>query len=156
MSLDPYQNALSVRIQDFWLPLTLYDAHVPYWSHGPSIFPEFDFNLPSPLPMTHVPLTNDTPTPSHPSASPLNGMDIFATYFKETGRKIELLSFIATGDMLYPQNMEMQEKLEALGEAVRADVVIVSPDATALIRASDLNRYIQPLYRNKVFTMFMR
>lgn len=52
----------------------------------------------------------------------MNGLDIIREY--PGWERIQLTTFIGTSDILHPQNMRMQKRLEALG--AKSDMHVVS------------------------------
>jgi acetyl esterase/lipase len=74
------------------------------------------------LPIARDDKTGTLPDLDDPRFSPVNGLDVLAQY-KECLERVTLTSFIGTNDILYPQNVRMQERLTALGAKSELHVV---------------------------------
>lgn len=110
--------------QDPWLSKNIVDVAGRLWNYGPThAYPSFDFNVPEE--QKALPIASDAadlPSLEEPAFSPVNGLDIIREY--PGADRIQLTTFIGTNDILYPQNMRMQARLEALG--VKSDMHVVS------------------------------
>ncbi|KAJ9112625.1 hypothetical protein QFC19_000645 [Naganishia cerealis] len=107
-----------VDANDPWLSKNIIDVAGRLWSYGPSLaYPSFDFGVPEErkaLPIEHDEKTGSLPDLDQPAFSPVNGLDILHEY-KACLEKVKFTTFIGTHDILYPQNVRMQERLETLG-----------------------------------------
>ncbi|KAI5455193.1 hypothetical protein NCC49_000010 [Naganishia albida] len=111
---------LEAEKKDPWLSKNIIDVCARLWSYGPShAYPDYDFDLPAE--QAALPIVSDRtdlPPLDDPRFSPINGLDILREY--EGMERIRVTTFIGTNDILYPQNVRMQARLEALG--VKSDL----------------------------------
>lgn len=113
--------------QDYWVGLNRLHVYMPLWAYGPTAVPAIAARVPSAAksknswPDVQLPL-------SHPCYSPINGIEVLERYKLAYPEQptFRIVSFIGTGDMLWPTTVSLHERLLKLGpDIVTSDITLV-------------------------------